>query len=52
MYTCYECGKQIKGEKMVITNPPIYLIKLGIDFVKHMHKKCYNEAEIKAEKEL
>ena len=52
MYTCYECGKQIKGEKIIITNPPIYLIKLGIDFVKHMHKKCYNEAEIKAEKEL
>jgi len=52
MYTCYECGKQIEGQQMIVTNPPIYLIKLGLDFVKTMHKKCYEKAEIKAEKEL
>jgi len=49
--TCYHCGKIIKG-KYVGTNPPIHLIRLGVDFPKAFHPTCYAKAETKASKEL
>mgnify|MGYP001209263682 FL=1 len=51
MITCFRCAKIIKG-KMVCTNPPVYLIKMGVDFPKSFHPKCYDKAEKEAEKEL
>jgi hypothetical protein len=51
MIVCFECGKEIKG-KMVCTNPPILSLRLGIDFPKSFHPKCYDRAEEKARKEL
>lgn len=52
MRTCFECGKQIKSKKMIITNPPLFLIKAGVDFSKAYHIHCYEKAEIKAKKEV
>ena len=51
MTVCFSCAKQIKG-KAVFTNPPNLLIKLGIDFPKAYHPKCYEKAEREAAKEL
>ena len=51
MVVCYECAKVIKG-KAVFTNPPIFMLKLGIDFPKAFHPKCYDKAELKAREEL
>lgn len=51
MTVCYECAKEIKGQA-VFTNPPIFLIKMGIDFPKAFHPKCYAKAEEKARLEL
>ena len=52
MTTCYECGKEITTKKCIITSPPVYLIKLGVDFSKTYHTKCYHMAEKRAAKEL
>ena len=52
MTTCYECGKEITTKKCIITSPPVYLIKLGVDFSKTNHTKCYHMAEKRAAKEL
>ena len=51
MYTCYHCGKGIKG---AITNyvPPNISIALGCDFAKAYHPACYNAVEKAAEREL
>jgi hypothetical protein len=49
--TCYGCGKQIVGGA-VLTNPPLYLIQLGIEFQKAFHPKCYERWEIAAGREL
>jgi hypothetical protein len=51
MYTCFRCAKGIKGNA-VMTNPPIYAIKLGVDFVKAYHPKCYELDERQAAKAL
>ena len=51
MITCYRCAKTIKGQA-ILTTPPIYEIKLGINFPKAFHPSCYKKAEIKAAKEL
>ena len=49
--TCFHCGKVIKGE-VVMTNPPIALIRLGVDFPKAFHQVCYTKAEAEAGKRL
>ena len=51
MKCCYECGKAIKG-RGVFTNPPLYLIRLKLDFPKAYHEKCYREIEKKAKIEF
>jgi len=51
MVTCFKCAKIIKGE-MIVTNPPMIMIKLGIDFPKSYHPKCYQKEENEAKKEL
>ena len=51
MITCFHCAKIIKG-KAIFTNPPIYLIQLGVDFPKAFHPSCYAKAEQQAEKKL
>lgn len=48
---CWKCGKVIKG-KAVQTYPPNLMIKLGIDFPKAYHPKCYELAEKEAAKEM
>ena len=48
---CYECGKAINGE-MVLTNPPVILMKIYGDFPKAYHKRCYDVSELRAAKEL
>ncbi len=47
---CYSCGKEIKGE-MVLISPSILQIKLW-DSDKPYHPKCYEKEEIKARREL
>lgn len=51
MYVCYRCGKRIKGE---VTHhvPAVLHERLGIDFRKAYHPKCYIESENEAYKEL
>jgi hypothetical protein len=51
MYTCYRCGKGIKGV-VAHSDPPIWMIRAGIDFSKAFHPSCYEKAEKEAEKEL
>jgi len=51
MLTCYECGKQIKGE-VLHSDPPLYMIQLGIDFPKAFHPKCYKKAETEAKEAI
>jgi len=51
MLTCYHCGKPIT-KTAVSTNPPLYLIQLGLDFKKSFHPKCYDRAELEATNQL
>lgn len=51
MYTCYHCGKGIKG-KVTHTNPPNISVLLGIDFPKAFHPACYEKSEAIAAREL
>lgn len=50
-YACYKCGKQIKGE---VTHhvPPVLHERLGIDFPKAFHARCYKEWQDEAGREL
>lgn len=51
MHTCYRCAKTIKG-LVFHSDPPLYLIHLGLESPKTFHPKCYDLAEKEAEKEL
>ena len=51
MFTCYHCGKPIKGE-VFHHIPANYLIALGIDFHKAFHPVCWHKAEEQAAKKL
>jgi hypothetical protein len=44
MKTCFRCGRQIKG-RAVMHIPPLYMVKMGIDFEKAFHPKCYEMEE-------
>jgi len=48
---CYHCGKSITGQA-VMTNPPLSLVRLGLDFSKSFHPPCYKQAEAAALREI
>jgi hypothetical protein len=50
-YACWKCGKEIKGERIAYT-PSLLAIRLGADFNKSYHPKCYEKEEEESEKEL
>lgn len=50
-FACSHCGKIIKGT-VKHTNPPLFLVKLGIDFPQAFHPKCYEACEAAAAVEL
>jgi hypothetical protein len=50
MFTCYHCGKTIKG-KLVNVQPTLLAIQLG-DFAKVFHPACHVTAERKAAQEI
>lgn len=50
-YTCYSCGKIIRG-KMTYIVPPTLLVQLCGDFPKAYHPRCYEASEKQAEQEL
>ena len=50
-FTCYECGKIIKG-KVIFYAPPQFMIDLGLDFIRAYHPKCHEKAEARAAAEM
>ena len=51
MKTCYHCGRMIRGS-VTVSQPPRYLVDLGLDFGKAFHPGCWEKAEREATKEL
>jgi hypothetical protein len=48
---CYQCGKVIAG-KGILTNPPLYLVRIGVEFSKAYHARCFDVAEAEAARVL
>ena len=53
MIVCFHCGRPIrKASKMVAIVPSNLHIRLGIDFRRSYHPRCYRTAEALAAREL
>lgn len=48
---CWQCGKVIKG-KRIYHDPPLFMLRLGLDFAKAFHPRCYVAEEEESSREL
>ena len=50
---CVECGHEIRPGTSIITHdPPLFLVRLGIDLERTYHHACYINAEAAAADDL
>jgi hypothetical protein len=50
--TCFHCARLIKQKVCIVHVPPLYLVKMGLDFERAYHKRCWEKSETLAKEDL